>query len=108
MGMGSMGNMNSMIKQAQKMQADMQKMQAEIAAKEFEVKAGGGAVTVTLNGEKKISAIKLEPDIVDPDDIEMLEDILVAAVNEALKTVDDYSAAELKKITGGLNMPGMF
>lgn len=102
-GMGG-GNMNNMLKQAQKMQAQMQRTQQEIAEKEFEVSAGGGAVTIKINGEKQVQSIALKPEIVDPDDVEMLQDILTAAVNEAIRTVDEYSNTELAKITGGMNL----
>lgn len=102
-GMGG-GNMNNMLKQAQKMQAQMQRTQQEIAEKEFEVSAGGGAVTIKINGEKQVQSIALKPEIVDPDDMEMLQDILTAAVNEAIRTVEEYSNTELAKITGGMNL----
>lgn len=102
-GMGG-GNMNNMLKQAQKMQAQMQRTQQEIAEKEFEVTAGGGAVTIRINGEKQVQSIALKPEIVDPEDVEMLQDILTAAVNEAIRTVDEYSSAELAKVTGGMNL----
>lgn len=106
-GMGG-GNMNAMLQQAQKMQEQMTALQEELDEKEYEVSAGGGAVTVRISGKKQILALDISPDIVDPDDIETLSDILVAAVNEAVKRVDDTNAAEMQKITGGLNMPGMF
>ncbi len=102
------GGMADMLKQAQKMQADMQEKQAELEVAEYTVSAGGGAVTVRINGKKEILAIDIEPEIVDPDDIETLSDILVAAVNEAIKRVDDTNNAELNKITGPMNLPGLF
>ena len=101
------GGMADMLKQAQKMQADMQEKQAELEAAEYTVSAGGGAVTVTINGKKEITALEIEPEIVDPDDIETLSDILVAAVNEAIKRVEDTAASEMEAITGAMNLPGM-
>ena len=107
-GMGGPQNMQAMIRQAQKMQEDMAAKQAELDAREYEVSAGGGVVNVKINGKKEILAIDLEPEIVDPDDIETLSDILVAAVNEAIKRVEDTNSAELNKITGPMNLPGLF
>ena len=107
-GMGGPQNMQAMIRQAQKMQEDMATKQAELDAREYDVSAGGGVVNVKINGKREILAINLEPEIVDPDDIETLSDILVAAVNEAIKRVDDTNNAELGKITGAMNMPGLF
>ena len=107
--MGNMGNMAGMMKKMQKLQADMAKMQEELKARTLEASVGGGAVTVTVTGEKQIKSIKIAPSAVDPDDIEMLEDLVAAAVNEALKRVDDMMAQEMGKLTGGLNLPpGMF
>ncbi len=105
-GMGG-GNMNAMLQQAQKMQEDMAALQEELEAREYTVSAGGGAVTVKINGKKQILALDIDPEIVDPDDIETLSDILVAAVNEAIKRVEDTSTEEMSKITGALGMPGM-
>ena len=105
---GGMQNMQSMIRQAQKMQEDMAAKQAELDAREYDVSAGGGVVNVKINGKKEILAIDLQPEIVDPDDIETLSDILVAAVNEAIKRVEETNAAELNKITGPMNLPGLF
>ncbi len=105
---GGMGNMNNMIKQAQKMQQDMLKMQEEMEVTEFEGTSGGGAVTVKVNGKKEVSAISLKPEIVDPDDVEMLEDLILVAVNEAMKKVDDASSKKLGALTGGMNIPGLF
>lgn len=106
-GMGGAGNMNAMLQQAQKMQEEMAALQAELEEREYEVSAGGGAVTVKINGKKQILALDIDPEIVDPDDIETLSDILVAAVNEAIKRVEDTGNAEMSKITGALGMPGM-
>ncbi len=107
-GMGGPQNMQAMIRQAQKMQEDMAAKQEELNAREYDVSAGGGVVNVKINGKREILAIDLEPEIVDPDDIETLSDILVAAVNEAIKRVDDTNNAELNKITGPMNLPGLF
>ena len=104
---GGMGNMSEMLKKAQKMQEEMQATQAALEEKEYEVSAGGGAVSLKINGKKQILSLDIAPEIVDPDDIETLSDILVAAVNEAIKRVEDTSAAEMEKITGAMNLPGM-
>ena len=105
---GGPQNMNAMIKQAQKMQADMEALQDELDAKEYDVSVGGGVVSVKINGKKEILAIDIKPEIVDPDDIETLADILVAAVNEAIKKVTETNNEAMSKITGGLNVPGLF
>lgn len=110
---GGMGggpqNMNSMIRQAQKMQEDMEALQAELDEREYEISAGGGAVKVKINGKRELSSIDIKPEIVDPDDIETLTDILTAAVNEAIKRVNDTNNAEMAKVTGQMpGMPGMF
>ncbi len=107
-GMGGPQNMQAMIRQAQKMQEDMAAKQEELNAREYNISAGGGVVNVKINGKREILAIDLEPEIVDPDDIETLSDILVAAVNEAIKRVDDTNSTELNKITGPMNLPGLF
>ena len=101
------GGMQNVIKQAQKMQEDMQAKQAELEAKEYDVKAGGGVIDVKINGKREILSVKLAEEIVDPDDIETLEDLIIAAINEAIKTVDADAAAEMAKITGGMGLPGM-
>ena len=104
-GMGGFGgmNINSLMKEAKKMQADMEKSQAELASKEFEATAGGGAVEVKVSGEKILKEIKIKPEVVDADDVEMLEDLILTAVNEALRTVDSAQAAQL----GKYNIPGL-
>ena len=102
---GNMGNMAGMMKKVQKLQAEMAKLQEELKQRTLEATAGGGAVTVVITGEKQIKSIKIAPSAVDPDDIEMLEDLFVAAVNEAIKKVDDMMAQEMSKLTGGLNLP---
>ena len=107
-GMGGAQNMNAMLRQAQKMQEDMAELQEELDAREYDISAGGGVVGVKINGKKEILAIDIKPEVVDPDDIETLSDILVAAVNEAIKRVEDTNSEEMGKITGGLGMPGLF
>ena len=105
---GGPQNMQAMLRQAQKMQEDMAAKQEELNAREYDISAGGGVVNVKINGKREILSIDLKPEIVDPDDIETLSDILVAAVNEAIKRVDDTNNAELNKITGPMNLPGLF
>ena len=105
---GGPQNMQAMIRQAQKMQEDMAAKQEELDAREYEIKAGGGAVVVKISGKKEILAIDIAPEIVDPDDIETLSDILIAGVNEAIKRVEETNSAEMEKITGSMNMPGLF
>ena len=105
---GGPQNMQAMLRQAQKMQEDMAALQEDLDSREYEIKAGGGVVCVKINGKKEILAIDIQPEIVDPDDIETLSDILVAAVNEAIKRVENTNADEMGKITGGMNMPGLF
>ena len=101
-------SMNEMLRQAQKMQEDMQKKQAELEEKEYEVAAGGGVINVKINGRKEILSVKIDPEVIDPDDVETLEDLIVAAVNEAIKKVEAISAEEMQKITGSMSIPGMF
>ncbi len=103
-GMGGFGNMQNLIKQAQKMQTDMQKKQEEIAVKEIETSAGGGAVVVKATGNKVIKEIKINPEVVDKDDVEMLQDLILTAVNEALTKADSMMQSEL----GQFNVPGLF
>ena len=110
---GGPANMQSMLKQAQKMQEDMAAKQAELEAKEYEVSAGGGVVNLKINGKKELLSVKLAEEIVDPDDIETLEDLIVAAMNEAISKVEKIAAEEMQKITGsigglGMGMPGLF
>ena len=107
---GMPGNMNNIMKQAQKMQKQMEEAQKELEEKEITAAAGGGAVEVTVSGKREIIKVKLAEEVVDPDDIEMLEDLIVAATNEALRKVDEESGAAMSKLTGGMGggMPGMF
>ena len=104
-GMGGFGgmNINQLMKEAKKMQADMEKSQEELTSREFEATAGGGAVYVKVNGNKSIKEIKLQKDVVDPDDVEMLQDLILTSVNEALRKVDEAQAAQL----GKYNIPGL-
>ncbi len=104
---GGPTNMQGMIKQAQKMQEDMAALQEELDSREYEIKAGGGVVTVKINGKLEVLSIDVSQEIVDPDDIETMTDVLVAAVNEAIKKVNETNSSEMGKITGGLNVPGM-
>ena len=105
---GGPQNMQAMIRQAQKMQEDMEAKQAELDEREYDISAGGGVVAVKISGKKEILSIDISPEIVDPDDIETLSDILVAGVNEAIKRVEETNSAEMEKITGSMNMPGLF
>ncbi len=108
---GGPQNMQAMIRQAQKMQEDMEALQADLDAREYDISAGGGMVKLKINGKKEVLSIDISPDIVDPDDVETLADIITAAVNEGIKRVEDTNAAEMSKVTGGmggLGMPGLF
>ena len=104
---GGPSNMQGMLKQAQKMQEDMATLQEDLDAREYEVSAGGGAVKLKINGKLEVQSIEIAPEIVDPDDIETMSDILVAAMNEAIKKVNDTNSEEMSKVTGTLNVPGM-
>lgn len=101
-------NMNNLIKQAQKMQREMEEMQKSLENKEFTATVGGGAVVAVANGKKQIVDIKIKKEVVDPDDVEMLQDLVMSACNEAIKKADEETQNDMKKLTGGLNMPGMF
>ncbi|MBQ9557918.1 MAG: YbaB/EbfC family nucleoid-associated protein [Clostridia bacterium] len=103
-GAGGMGNI---MQQAQKMQEQMQQTQAELEEREYETSAGGGVIKVAINGKKEITKVTIDPSVVDPDDVEMLEDLVAAAVNEAIRTVEDDAAEEMGKITGGLGGLGI-
>lgn len=108
-GRGNMGNMAGMMKKVQKLQNDMQKMQEELKQRTVDVSTGGGAVKLVMNGEKQVKSLVISPAAVDPEDVEMLQDLISAAINEAVKKVDDMMAAEMGKLTGGLGLPpGMF
>ena len=101
-GGGMPGNMSNLMKQAQRMQRQMEESAKELESKEFTAAAGGGAGEVTVTGKKEVSKVKLDPEAVDPDDVEMLEDLIMAATNEALRKADEASAANMAKLTGGL------
>ncbi len=104
MGMGG-GNMNNMIRQAQKMQQDMMKAQEELENKSYEASAGGGVVSAVVSGKKELASVTIDPEAVDPDDVEMLQDLIVAAVNEALRKANEDAASQMSKLTGGLGLP---
>ena len=107
---GGMGSMQDMLKQARKMQEDMAALQEELDAKEYDISAGGGVVKVKISGKLEVRSLEIDPEIVDPDDVETLQDILTAAVNEAIKTVTDTNNEEMGKVTGalgGMGLPGM-
>ncbi|MBZ2175453.1 YbaB/EbfC family nucleoid-associated protein [Schnuerera sp. xch1] len=104
-GMG--GNMGSMMKQMQKMQKKMEEMQKQLEEAEVEASAGGGAVTCRVNGKKEILSIKIDESVVDPEDVEMLEDLVMAAINEALRNAEEMMTKEMSKLTGGMNIPGL-
>ena len=102
-----MGNMNNMVRQAQKMQEDIQTVQEKLEQTEFTETAGGGMVELTMTGGRVLKSIKINPEIVDKDDIESLQDVIVAGVNAIITKIDDESAKEMEKVTGGLNIPGL-
>ncbi len=106
--MGHMGNMGGMMKQMQKMQKEMLKAQEELKEKTVEGTAGGGMVTVVMNGHKEVLDVQIKEEVVDPDDVEMLQDLVLAAMNEALKQVDELVNKNMGKFTQGLNIPGLF
>ena len=105
---GMPGNMNNLMKQAQRMQRQMEEMQKEMETMEFEGTAGGEAVKVVVTGKKQMVSVELKPEVVDPDDIEMLQDLIVAATNEALRKVEGHQGKQISGISGGINIPGVF
>ena len=107
---GGMGGMNqaAMMKQAQKMQQEMMKMQEEMENKQYSASAGGGMVTAAVNGKHEVVYLTVKPEAVDPDDVEMLQDMIIAAVNEAMRTADTDAANNMSRLTGGLNLGGLF
>lgn len=107
-GFPGMGNMGNMMKQVQKMQKQMTDLQNELNEREVEASAGGGAVKVKVNGKKEVLEVLIDKDVVDPDDVEMLQDLILAATNEALRNADEMVSREMQKITGGMNIPGLF
>ncbi len=102
------GGMNQMLKQAKKMQQQMEQMQEEIYAREIEASAGGGAVKVKVNGRQEVLEVQIKPEVVDPEDVEMLQDLVLTAVNDALKQAQEMMTNEMGKLTGGLKLPGLF
>jgi len=102
------GGMQNLMKQANQMQAKMKKVQEELAAREYEAQAGGGGISVKVNGDNQMTSITINPDVISSGDAEMLQDLVMAATNEALKLAKDTHQKEMAKITGGFNMPGMF
>lgn len=105
---GGPQNMNQMIRQAQKMQEDMAAFQSEMEEKEFKASVGGGAVEITMNGKREVIGVSIKPEVVDPEDVEMLEDLIASAVNEVLSNIETESNEGMSKITGGMSMPGLF
>ena len=105
---GGAQNMNAMIRQAQKMQDEISALQEEIEARDITATAGGGAVTITMTGKKTIKSLEIKPEVVDPEDIEMLQDLIVSAINEAVNQVEETTETEMSKITGGVSLPGLF
>ena len=105
---GGPSNMNQMLKQAQKMQEDMQALQEDLENREFSATSGGGLVEVTVDGKHLVKSIKIKPEVIDPDDVEMLEDLITVAINEAVTNASKTQEEEMGAITGGLNVPGLF
>ncbi|MEG1583543.1 MAG: YbaB/EbfC family nucleoid-associated protein [Anaerovorax sp.] len=104
---GGAANMQKQMQQMQAMQRQMEQMQAELDEKTVETSAGGGAIRVVINGKKEIVEMEIKPEVVDPEDIEMLQDLIMVAVNEGLRQIEEMSQSEMSKLTGGLNLPGM-
>ena len=107
-GMGMGGNMQQLARQAQKLQQKMAEMQEELESREYEASAGGGMVSVKVNGKHELLGLSINPEAVDPEDVEMLEDMVMAAVNEAMRTASETTEREMSKLTGGMSMPGLF
>ena len=105
---GGPSNMQGVIKQAQKMQERMAELQAKLDEREYDFTVGGGMITIKMNGKKEMQSIEIKPEVVDPDDIEMLQDLIVAGVNEAISSIEKTNNDEMSKVTGNLNIPGMF
>ncbi len=106
MGMG--GQMQQLARQAQKLQEQMARTQEELDAREYEASAGGGVVTAKVNGKKELLALTIKPEAVDPEDVEMLQDTIMAAINEAMRQATETTEREMGKLTGGMNLPGLF
>ena len=105
---GGNANMNQMVRKAQKMQEDITRVQEEIETKEFTKQVGGGALELVMTGDKKLKSVTLKPEVVDPEDIEMLQDLIISGVNEIISEIEEYSTEEMSKVTGGVSMPGLF
>jgi hypothetical protein len=103
---GGMNNMQGMMKKVQKMQAEMVKLQEELKTRTIETTSGGGAVTLVVNGKKELESIKIDPAAVDPEDVEMLQDLIVTAVNDGMRKIDEMTEKEMSKVTGGMKLPG--
>ncbi|WP_010500327.1 YbaB/EbfC family nucleoid-associated protein [Paenibacillus elgii] len=103
-----MNNMNQMMKQVKKMQEQMLKAQEDLANRTVEGTSGGGVVSVTVNGQKKVTAVVIKPEAVDPDDVEMLQDLVLSAINDAMTRAEEMAGKEMSKLTGGMNIPGLF
>ena len=108
MGKGPSGNVNQMLKQAQKMQEQITALQAELEEREFSASVGGGAVEITINGKRQVLKLNIEPEVVDPEDVETLQDLVMSAFNEAVRVLDEESDAEMQKVTGGVSIPGLY
>ena len=104
----SNANMNQMVRKAQKMQEDITRVQEELEQKEFTKQVGGGALELVMTGDKKLKSVTLKPEVVDPEDIEMLQDLIISGVNEIIQDIENYGATEMEKVTGGVTMPGLF
>lgn len=104
---GGNANMNQMVRKAQKMQEDITRVQDELENKEFTKQVGGGALELVMTGNKKLKSVKLKPEVVDPDDIEMLQDLIICGVNEIVQEIEEYGTAEMEKVTGGVTLPGL-
>ena len=105
---GGQQNVNSMLKQAQKMQDDIGVLQADLEEREFSASVGGGAVEIIISGKRIVKSLTIKPEVVDPEDIEMLQDLIMSAFNEAIHTLDEISDTEMQKLTGGVSIPGLF
>lgn len=105
---GGPSNMNQMIKQAQKMQEDMAKTQADLEAREYTASVGGGVVSITMTGKKQVTALEIDPEVVDPEDVDTLNELVMAAVNEVIRKVEDDATKEMGQYTSGINIPGLF
>lgn len=105
---GGPSNMQGVLKQAQKMQERIAELQADLDQREYDFTVGGGMITIKMNGKKEMQSIEIKPEVVDPDDIEMLQDLIVAGVNEAISSIEKTNSDEMSKVTGNLNIPGMF